>query len=417
MKQTSGRIELWRRLILIAALTIGIGMFFYVTPAVISITAVNWQKEQADELKSMSGYVTSEEKRLSKLPLSEYIVEKTEGKIISLDSEKWETMFNQIKTASNGEYGKSIYEDRVSDEDKDSYWKSDNAVPVFFKVSELPYSQWGLSDYDGEKAYIAVKTGNESSYFVIKYENYQTSVTAMSKPYRVAPNWIYHPIRTIGIGVVVLGIMIYVFLPRHKKTRDEISYGTGNLVAGDIVALILLVPFYGLPFLINGGTMQAITGMWQITLIMWIMSLFGIALFYYSAWYSSYRIEITSDAIYLINFKGVTECRFNEISSADMVSLRNPKWFRKLFLVLSMVSLFGGRGSVQSAGSAILAATAAYGGLELSFANRKKIYIWFTDQRGAVIVSNFQKVPEAIKAAGVRINEEFREIEGFSMFM
>lgn len=417
MKQVSGSIELWRRLILIAALIIGIGMFFYVTPAVISVTAVNWQKEQADELKSMSGYVTSEEKRLSSLPLSEYIDEKTEGKVTALDAEKWETMFQQIKTASDGEYGKSSYGNRVSDKDKDIYWKSENAVPVFFKSSELPYSQWGLSPYDGEKAYISVNTGNDIAYFVLKYENYQTSVTAMYKPYRVAPEWIYHPFRTIGIGVIVAGFLIYLLLPRRKRNSEDIAYGTGNLIAGDIVALIILSIFYSLPFLINGGTMQAITGMWPISFVMWGMSFFGLALFYYSAWYASYRIEITSEAIYIINFKGVTEYLFSDMVSVDMVSLRNPKWFRKLFLVLSIISLAGGRNSVQSAGSAILAATAAYGGLELSFANKKTVYIWFTDQRGAIIITNFHRVPDAIRAAGIRINEQFREIEGFSMFM
>lgn len=417
MKQVSGNIELWRRLILVAALIIGIGMFFYVIPAVISVTAVDWQKEQANELKSMSGYVTSEEKRLSKLPLSEYIDVKTEGKVTDVDAGKWKAMFQQIKTASGGAYGKSSYRNRVSDKDKEVYWKSENAVPVFFKPSELPYSQWGLSPYDGKQAYISVNTGNDIAYFVLKYENYQTSLTAMYKPYRVAPERMYHPFRTIGIVVVVAGLLIYIFLPRRKRNPEDIAYGTGNLVAGDIVALILFLTFYSLPFLINGGTMQAITGMWQITLIMWGMSFFGLALFYYSAWYASYRIEITKEALYLITFKGVTECPFSDMVSADMVSLRNPKWFRKLFLVLSMISLVGGRNSVQSAGSAILAATAAYGGLELSFANKKTVYIWFTDQRGAIIVPNFQRVPDAIRAAGIRINEQFREIEGFSMFM
>lgn len=417
MKQVSGSIELWRRFILVAALIIGIGMFFYVTPAVISVTAVDWHKEQVDELKSMSGYVTSEEKRLSKLPLSEYIDVKTEGKVTDVDAGKWKAMFQQIKTASGGEYGKSSYGNRVSDKDKEVYWKSENAVPVFFKPSELPYSQWGLSPYDGKQAYISVNTGDDIAYFVLKYENYQTSLTAMYKPYRVAPKWMYHPFRTIGIGVIVAGLLIYILLPRRKRNPEDIAYGTGNLVAGDIVALIILLTFYSLPFLINGGTMQAITGMWQITLIMWGMCFFGLALFYYSAWYASYRIEITPEALYLITFKGVTECPFSDMVSADMVSLRNPKWFRKLFLVLSMISLVGGRNSVQSAGSAILAATAAYGGLELSFANKKPIYIWFTDQRGAIIVPNFHRVPDAIRAAGIRINEQFREIEGFSMFM
>lgn len=58
----SGSTELWRRLAIFAGIVLGIGLFFYIVPALINITAINWQQEQADEFKSISGYVTSEDK-------------------------------------------------------------------------------------------------------------------------------------------------------------------------------------------------------------------------------------------------------------------------------------------------------------------------------------------------------------------
>lgn len=415
MPFVSGRIELWRRLALLIGVLAGLGLFFYVAPAMISVTAVDWEQEQANELKSSSGYVSTEHKRLSQLPLEDYINEKTNGQVTKVDAQQWKEFFQQVQLASNGQYDASIYGNRVSAEDKDDFWKPSGPVQVFFKPGEIPVQQWGLIAEENARIYISRTDAGKNSYLLVSYENYQSTVTAMSKPYRIAPDWLFHPYRSIGIGFLVVGLLLYILLPRRKSSPEDIAYSTGRLMAGDIVALLLLLPFYGLPFLINGGTVQAITGMWPISLIMWCLALFSPILLYYSAWYASYRIELTPTALYLITFRGVRECRYDELTSVELVSLRNPGWFRKLFLALALLSFLGGRSSPQPVGSALLAASAAYGGLE--FRGRgKPLYIWFTDQMGGTIINNFDRVPEAIRAAGLEINQESREIEGFSMF-
>jgi len=191
------------------------------------------------------------------------------------------------------------------------------------------------------------------------------------------------------------------------------------MVAGDLAGLIILTLFFGLPFLINGGTVQAVTGLWPVTFFMWLMSCLAIYLFYSNAWNASYRIELTPQALYLVTFKGVREICFDQMAGVDLVALRNPGWFRKLFLALAFLSVISGRASsTQPAGSALLADTASYGGLRITErSGSKPIYIWFSDQMGGVIINNFDRVPEAIEAAGVPFNKEPREIEGFSMFM
>lgn len=415
MPFASGRMELWRRIALLFGILVGVGLFFYVTPSIVKVTAVDWQKEQAGELRSFSGYVSSEKKRLNQLPLEDYIKEKTGGKVTLVDTGQWKTFFHEVQLASNGEYNRSIYGNRVSAEDKDDFWKPTGPVPVFFKPDEFPFAQWGLGFESGKRVYIRTNEGT-NPYLLLEYEDYQSELSAMYSPNRVAPDWLYHPYRSYGIGAMAAGLLLYIFLPRRKTKPDDIAYAGGRLVAGDIVAVIILLPFYGLPFLINGGTAQSLTSLWPVSAVMWFMALFGVALLYYSAWYASYRIELTRDALYLISFKGVRELRFAEINSAGLVSLRNPGWFRKLFMALALISFLGGRSSPQPVGSAVLAATAAYGGLELGGFGRP-LYIWFTDQWGGTIIQNFNRVTEAIRSAGISINKEFREIEGFSMFM
>ncbi|KAF1084985.1 hypothetical protein SPSYN_01121 [Sporotomaculum syntrophicum] len=419
MTATASAMELWRRLALVLGILVGVALFFYVAPAVISATAIDWEQEQAGELGSVRSLATQEKKRLSALPLEEYIQAKTGGKVVAVDSVQWSDFFAQVQLASEGNYGLSLYGDRVSEEDKDDFWKPTGPVPVFFKPDELPYLQWGLQEGDGQTAYISTNNGSGTIYLRLKYHDYQASVGAMYSPYRTAPGWLYHPYRTVGIIVMVLGLLLYILLPRRKNQADDIGYSAGSMVAGDLAGVILFTPFYGLPFLINGGTVQAVTGLWPITLFMWLMSCFAIYLFYINAWYASYRIEFTPQALYLITFKGVREMCFDQMTGVDLVVLRNPRWFRRLFLALAFLSLISGRASsTQPAGSALLADTASYGGLRITGRSvSKPIYIWFSDQMGGVIINNFDRVTEAIEAAGVPFNKEPREIEGFSMFM
>ncbi|NPV91277.1 MAG: hypothetical protein HPY50_10960 [Firmicutes bacterium] len=418
MPVASGRMELWRRLALLLGVLVGVGLFFYVAPEMVSVRAVNWEQEQADELRPYSGFVTQEERRLGQLPLAEYIREKTGGRVAPLDYQQWGVFFRQVQLASSGRYDDSTYGDRVSEKDKDDFWKPTGLVWVYFKPGELSFAEWGLLPVDGDQLYVSTTAGGKTAYLLLYYQDYHASLNAFSNPYRSAPGWLYHPYRNAGIGVIAFGLLLYIFLPRRRSRPEDIAYSRGSMLAGDVAAVILLLPFYVLPFIISGGTVQAFTAMWPITLAMWLLAFLSVALLYYNAWNSSYRIELTPGALHLVTFKGVRECRFDEITAANIVSLRNPGWFRKLFLAVALLSLFSGRGgSLQPAGSALLAESAAYSGLEIQAGGGKPLYIWFSDQRGAVIIPNFERVLQAIEAAGVRINQEPREIEGFSMFM
>lgn len=417
MASDLGRNELWRRIALMIGIIAGLALFFYVAPVMISATAVDWAQEQAAELKSPGGYATQENKRLQQLPLPDYIQAKTGGRVAVIDGRAWGAWLSQVQEASLSPSVSSPYSRRVSEEDRDHFWAPSGPVEVFFQPDEIPWQQWGLRAFDGDQAYVSATMGEETVYLALKYQDYRTSVTAMSQPFRTAPNWLYHPYRNIGIGVMAVGLLLYIFLPRRRKSEQDIAYTTSSMLAGDLAALILLLPFYGLPFVINGGTLQAITGLWPITLFMWLLALICLIMLYYNAWYASYFIQLTPAAVQEISFRGMKESRFSDMTAVNIVSLRNPGWFRKLMLGSAFLALLGGRTSTQPAGSAILAATADYGGLEICKGSDRPRYIWFTDQNGGIIINNFDRVLASIQAGGVEINQQPREIEGFSMFM
>jgi len=218
MPIASSKNELWRRLALLAGILIGLALFFYVAPAMVSVTAIDWQQEQADELKSNSGIVTQEKKRLHALPLDEYIQAKTGEKVQAVDGSRWGTFFEQVRLASKWQYGESSYGNRVSEEDKDDFWKPTGPVAVFFKPDEIPLQSWGLFPGDGESTFISTVQGGQTLYLELQFHDYTTSVGAMSSPYRVAPGWLYHPYRTAGIIVMVVGLLIYIACPGVKSS-------------------------------------------------------------------------------------------------------------------------------------------------------------------------------------------------------
>lgn len=412
MPDDASKMELWRRLILVVAIIMGTFMVFYKAPALVSLTWVDWAQEQADEIDSPYGMISNEEKRLHSLPLQDYINEKTGGKVIALNSREWKDFVKQVYLASS-QYEQSSYGNRVSKMDKDPYWKPQGFVPVYFRPQEIPLEDWGLIARDNATAYLALTDSGQISYLQVRYHDY----LAEANPYHQAPAWLYHPYRAVGWTIIFVGLLAYIFLPRRKKEPQDISYPTARLVAGDIVAIIFLALFYMLPFVINGGAIQAFTGMWPLTLIMWLWALSGILLFYYSAWYASYYIELAPQALYRLSFRGVEMCRFDDIQAVELVDLHNPRWFRRLFLILAIIALLSGRSSTQPAGNALLADTASYGGLEIRCRDGSKIYLWYTDQLGNTIIQNFDRVPRALEAAGIPIREAGREIEGFAMFM
>ncbi len=417
MASALGRNELWRRMALMFGIIVGLALFCYVAPAMISVTAMDWAQEQADEVKPRGGIVSQEDKRLHQLPLQDYIQARTGGRLIAVDERLWQTWMGQVQEASLAPTGPSPLSRRISEEDRDTFWTPSGPVAVFFQPDEIPWQHWGLRPLDGDQVYISAPVAGQTVHLALKYQDYSSSVTAMSQPYRTAPKWLYHPYRNIGIGVMAVGLLLYIFLPRRRKSEQDIAYTTSSMLAGDLAAVILLLPFYGLPFLINGGTRQALTGLWPITLFMWLLAILCLIMLYYNAWYASYHIQLTSEGVQEISFRGIKESRFQDMTGVNIVSLRNPGWFRKLMLGSAFLALMGGRTSTQPAGSALLAATAAYGGLEICTQDARPGYIWFTDQKGGIIINNFERVPAAIQAAGVQINEQPREIEGFSVFM
>lgn len=413
---TSRYLAFWRRIIMLAAIIIGMLLIFYKVPALVTVSWIDFTLRQENELKSSYGFVGKEQKRLHGLSPEQYIQEKTQGKIINLEAASWKNFYSDIYQIGTGQLEKSTYADRISSEDADilkrQTGRTSYFAPVFFKVNELPIQQWNISPQDQEYVYLAAPYNGSIKHLRVEYHDYLSAAGPMENVHPVPPAHLYYPYRILGWAVLGIGLLLAICLPQPEKREDVIEYPRSRLVMSDILGVLLLLLFFGLPFLINGGTVQAVSGWWGLSLILWTLALGPVLILYASAAYASFQVRLGEESLYIAKAGGGREYRYDEVERVEEIGLQNPAWFRKLFFLVLMFSVLSGRGaSKSSAGTYLLSEAAAYTGLALYFKDGQIQYIWFTDALGDIILPGFERIVQVLQAHGVSYHITDKVIE------
>lgn len=402
---------------MLAAVITGIVLMFYKVPALLTASWVDFALQQKNELKSPYGVVSEERKRLHALSPDKYIMAKTQGKIINLTGDGWENFFREMYLIQAGQRGKSKFGDRISPRDADSLKRQSGragyAVPVFFTVDELPVRQWNLTLQDKEYVYLAAAYDGDMKYLRVEYHDYLSESGPMASAYPQPPSHLYYPYRYVGWGVLVMGILLAIILPKPKKREDTIEYPRSRLVMSDIVGVLLLMLFFGLPFLINGGTVQTVSGWWGLSLIFWMLALGPALILYASAAASAFHVQLGEGGLVISRVSGAREYRYDEVEKIEQIGLRNPAWFRKLFFWTLMLSFLTGKGSGSSAGTYFLTEAASYTGFALYFKDGHVQYIWFTDALGNVMLPGYERIVQVLQAHGIPYQATDKVIEKF----
>jgi len=398
--------ELWRRLILLSftCAAIWLAKFAFLAPLVL-IEYVDFEERRKEAGSYMGVRIMTEEKqRLSAMPLQDYISEVTKGRLIKGEGKDWEELFANVKAITEGKRVSNEWSRRLP---SDPY----PMKVLFLRADEPPVNT--LSGYfknPNEVVHVAYLTGKQTEYLELKYrvysdDDFQFGSGLSSYPH--PPSYLLYPYRKLSVWIALMGLAIYVILPRAKIDPAAIRYPLWRTILGDIVALLLIVPFFSLPIFIIGGSMQAFTKGWPALLFLWPFFFVGIWLLVISAWFASYQILPLKDCLRISTYRGTRDFLYENMAFFQPVVFKSPRWL----IFMSWAAAVSGRGSARigATGRAMLLSSAEYGSIGIELTNGSALYINTTDMMGSLMLKGAQGIIETLRNAGV---EEKTEVKG-----
>jgi len=409
--------ELWRRLILLLCLCIAVWLAKYADLSpVILIETIDFRELQTKEERYMGKRmpITEEKQRLLDMPLTEYTEEKAKSKLFQVEGREWEEVLQKLtilkedsslsKKRSKQQIGEEWSKRLPSDQYPGLYF--------FFKPDEAPVNS--MNKYLAKKydeVYISMLIDGNLRYLKLQYRTYSDDDfhfgTGFSS-YHNPPTYMLFPYRQHGLYVALFGLLLYIFIPVPKRHPDAISYPRWRIVMGDIVALLMIVPFFSFPFLIVGGSLQTFTQGWPFLIMFWPISFLGIWLLIISAWFAGFSILMMEDRLVISTYKGGREFFYKDMEYFQPVIFKPPKWL----IFLTWTAALSGRGSV---GRAMILSGSASGSIGIRMKNKAEIFINITDQMGGTALKGFEKILQKLKENGIQEMDEVREIRSMGL--
>jgi hypothetical protein len=397
--------ESWRRGILLACVGLALGTAkFAVLKPLVTLRAVDFAAEQRD-VRAW----TEEDARLKGQPLAEYIAEKTKGASADVSGPAWAALFAGLRAADANERDARTWQERAPADER--RWGFSNKS-YFFRPEEAPVAEIaGKLTRNADRLYAAMRRGETVEYLRAEFHvfsgddfHFGSGFSHRPKP----PAAFLFPYRRYSGLIALLGLAAYLFLPRRKKEKGAIFYPAWRNALGDFAAFLLIVPFFALPFLIVGGTVQAITQGWMLCLVFWPLALLGVWLLRIVAWYAGYEIALRDDGLVVRDGRRETLIPFASLAHYRPLDLRPPRWL----VWAALLAVFTGKDSarVGAAGRGLLLAGFSNGGVGLGRKDGSSVFIWITDAMGTAALKNAKKLLQALEHAGVRKSDEVQEI-------
>jgi len=411
--------ELWRRGILLLGVILAVWLHFYVPlMSFVTVRAVDFAAEQKDESR-----LTDSGRYLAQLPLDEYVAEKTKDRALLVSGPQWESFFALAVKTSRGEIVPKEWARRVSKDEIDttSYFRR-----IFFRTDKPPFEELASRlAVDAEEFDLTLETpaGAAPEAFSPSPRHLSIETHVMTKDdfhfgsgYMHAPKlpaWLGHPFRRFALPILLVALAAYIVLPRRRRPASAIYYPTWRTIIGDVGSFILFVPFFAIPMLVVGGSVQALTVGWILALICWPLALVGVWLLRFMAWYASYQVVIESEGLHLSTDRGDRHFRFSEMTSFQPIELKPPKWL----IVLTAISAFFGRGGARAgaAGRSLMLASTAERGFSVKLADKSSVFFWLSSSFSGKTMKNAEKLGDAIKDAGVPWEEKVKSVTSISL--
>jgi hypothetical protein len=403
-------VELWRRVIMLFGIMGAVALFMWVSlKPVFQVQAVDFAEEQKDQSQW-----TERGQYLAQLPLESFISEITKDKSLPVEGPAWEAFFDGVEAAGTGRPGTpKDWLRRIPGYQRD--WGFTSRV-VYFRRNESTLDQIASHfGYDLEQSYLILSREGKKDYLELTYRVYDHGDFLLGSGFNSSkpPTFIFHPLRPLSMIPLLAGLAFYIFWPAPKREEKAVFYPRWRLVVGDFLTLLMTVPFFILPILISGGTLQAFTTGIFLLPVMFLMFGLGLWILWLMGWFGSFSLLIHPDRLDLQTIDGRESLPFDRISYYQPLVAKPPKWL----VILSWVGALAGRGSAGTGalGRAMILSGTAYHGLNIGLKDGTTRYLWISDQMGSQALKRAENIPSAMEKAGIPMKKKPKIIISIGM--
>ena len=370
--------EVLRRLALAAGLFAAIVFFMNPVSHILRVELMDFERKQK------SFYTPASYK---KLPLDEYIARETKGKSKAVSGAQWQQALQDLLQHRQGKTPEEWIENQPdSSKGRDSEF--------YFAPEQEPFaSEVGNND---EVHYIALEQNGVKHYIEL--------ISRKSGYARDAPSAVMYPLRSYAWLPLLIGLIIYFFLPKVKKPIDSLGYGKlWGLVFSDFIGLIFAGFFFWLQLALlieKAGSFSAMfdfeTGRIWLVLFMWFISIVCLGIMWTGVWYRNFWITITPEGLLRHTHKGEQFFPYREMEKA---SLRQKKHHWLIALLLAT-----GSGHPTSIGQASMLAGQKHLGININMKNRKPWWIRLE------AFQNPKRLLKSLRENGVEFDESLQTV-------
>lgn len=318
--------EVLRRMAVLIALPVGALMISWPASSLLALSGVDWEVKRGHEIAAL----LSDEARRD---LNVYIRERTEGHLVTLSGDQWQTFIRQVRETLAGRPPTPAWNAAV--EWSEYYHKVRRAY--LDPGASLPAKLSALPEMTSGYAYLTLE-GEESARPGLLLERVDFGVTNSG-----APQYLIFPLRHAGWWWILGGVLIYGLIPWRRPTANQfcpITPGMSFLI--DLVGVILYGTFLGTwsklilePSIPGHGEWSQIV---VFTIIFGGLALAGVAILIVALWYITFCFEWDDDGLRLRTLLGDKVQPWEDIQGLNLqpIVYRFAKRFRAVALFLSV---------------------------------------------------------------------------------
>ena len=382
-------IELYRRIILIAGVTVAVcmAMFADLKPR-IAVQQIDFALEQKDP--GFMKMLSEKNRYLATLPLDKYIQEVTKDRLLQPEDSAMQSFAEQANRVLAHPHGDSGWQHQLGP--GPTLWLKLNDIPL-----DSPRKRFSAET--GKTLYLLDETQENTQYLQLTLHTYSSDKFSMGFGYSgdgTPPAHLFYPLRNLSWIPILIALLFYIFYPGPKRDQTAMSIARWRIMLGDGISIMFFTLFFGLPLFISEAV-QAFYSWSFFALFLWPLAFCGLWMLKCNGWYASFEINFIPGGMHLKSFSLDEKILYSQLKKVSPAVLKNPRWLTFLMALGALAS--SGSNQVRMAGQATLLASASYGGLRFLFKDGRSFYLWSLDQFGNAMFSGVTRLLNEIKTA------------------